>query len=43
MRQVRLRLEDRADSWPALKAEASRRRVRTARFLGAVIEQAVDR
>ncbi|MDQ3680263.1 MAG: hypothetical protein M3378_06930 [Actinomycetota bacterium] len=43
MRQVRLQLQDRAASWPALKAEASRRRMTTARFLGALIEQAVDR
>ncbi len=43
MRQVRIQLEDRTASWPALKAEASRRRVTTARFLGALIEHAVDR
>jgi hypothetical protein len=42
-RQVRLQLENRAASWPALKAEASRRRMTTARFLGVLIDHAVDR
>lgn len=40
-RQVRLQLENRAASWPALTAEASRRRMTTARFLGVLIEQVV--